>query len=71
VVRLVVSDETILDRLERREAGSLRGWFLDRASGLAEELEAVGIEDFVVSNDGRAVREVASEILDRLGWIKI
>jgi Ni2+-binding GTPase involved in maturation of urease and hydrogenase len=35
---------------------------------LADELEAAAVEDFAVSNDGRPVREVAEEILDRLGW---
>ena len=69
VVRLVASPETLRRRLQQREAGSLRGWFLGRVQSLAQELEAAGVEDFVVDNDGRPVRDVAREILGRLGWL--
>jgi hypothetical protein len=70
VVRLDASSATIRSRLERREVGSLQTWFLGRADGLAAELKAASVEDFAVSNDGRPVREVSSEILERLGWLE-
>jgi hypothetical protein len=55
--------------LQDREVGSLREWFVSRTDGLGADLENAAVEDFVVSNDGRSVPEVASEILDRLGWV--
>jgi hypothetical protein len=69
VVRLTASPTTIRSRLGEWERGSLREWFLERSDALTAELEAAAVEDFVVSNDDRPVREVAGEILDRLGWI--
>jgi adenylylsulfate kinase len=69
VVRLEGSPETIRRRLQDREVGSLREWFVSRTDGLGADLENAAVEDFVVSNDGRSVPEVASEILDRLGWV--
>jgi hypothetical protein len=69
VVRLEGSPETIRRRLEDREVGSLRDWFVSRSDDLGADLENAAVEDFVVSNEGRSVQEVASEILDRLGWV--
>jgi hypothetical protein len=42
-------------------------WHLRRSEELETILEAARLEDFMVSNDGRPVREVAIEVLTRAG----
>ena len=68
VVRLTVS----LDEIRRRAAG-------DQTTGRAADLErteawlaagdGIGLEDLAVAND-RPINDVASEIIDWLGWLR-
>lgn len=62
VVRLTASDETVAARLGRRDAGS------QLAEHLAEGGREADVPDFEVTNDGASVREVAHEVLRRVGW---
>ena len=67
VVRLTVP----LDEIERRLRSDVTAGRLDdlrtAATGLAESV-GVGLEDLTVPND-RPIRDVALEVLDRLGWL--
>ena len=62
VVRLTASDETVAARLGRRDAGS------ELAEHLAERGQEADVGQFEVTNDGAPVREVAQEVLGRVGW---
>ena len=68
VVRLCASLETLTARVRRRESGALLAWHLERTAELAAQMERDQLEDFAVETDGRAVAEVAREILERCGW---
>lgn len=68
VVRIVASPETIKERLKKREVGSFYGRALDRSQELTEALDAAHIDSISIENDGRSIREVALEVMKRLGW---
>ncbi len=42
--------------------------FLARVIDLNTVLDGVGLEDFTVTNENRAVTDVAHELLARAGW---
>jgi hypothetical protein len=44
-------------------------WHLARTIDLETILEQHGLEDFVVENGERSVRDVAIEVLVRSGWL--
>lgn len=69
VCRLAASVETMQARLRRREPGMRQQEFVDRSRQLQTVLDAAGVEDFVVSNDGRSITEVAEEMLSRANWL--
>jgi adenylylsulfate kinase len=66
VVRLRASRATVADRLTRRDDGVTLEKHL--AESVDFEAAAPGIEDYTVTNEDRAPREVAHEILRRSGW---
>jgi len=68
IARLHSSAETIHSRLRNREPGLGVDRDIGRATQLIEQMEADPIEDFVIDNDGRPIREVAVDLLDRAGW---
>jgi broad-specificity NMP kinase len=68
VVRLQASPATLEERIRRRMPGAGVQWHLDRAPVLAEVMERAAIEDHLVETDGRGLREIAEEVLDRVGW---
>lgn len=68
VVRLTASTETMVERIRMREAGSALEWHIARTVELAEKLDSKHIGHFVVSNDGRPLRDVAEEILELAQW---
>ncbi len=68
VVRVIASPSTIEPRLHGREIGSYFDKMWARSQELAGILDVAAIEAFTVNNDGRPVREVAIEILTKLGW---
>lgn len=71
VVRVLASERTILERLRRREIGS----YFEPTSARSRELDSIlhkaQVEDFAVSNDGHSIREVAMEVMGRLGWTDV
>ena len=69
VVRLTATEGTRLARLAAREPDPWRDWHLTRTVELATILEAAGVDDAVVDNDGvRPLRDVAAEVLTAAGW---
>lgn len=70
VCRLVAPEADRIARLlGRMPPGPSREWHLARTVELNSILERLAVEDFVVDNGVRPVREVASEILVRTGWL--
>jgi hypothetical protein len=68
VVRLRASAATLEERIRRRMPGAGLEWHLDRAPELAEIMDRAGVEDHLVDTDGRSLREIAEEVVDRVGW---
>jgi len=69
VVRLRVPLPTLHARLRAREHPGSSDWYLDAASYLVDKMEQAGVEDHVVDNDRRLPREVAEDVLHRVGWL--
>ena len=68
VVRIDADPATRHARLlARHEPGPERDWHLARTDVLAEILVAAGVEELIVTNEGRAPAAVAAEIADALG----
>jgi GNAT superfamily N-acetyltransferase/dephospho-CoA kinase len=69
VVRLTASEATRLARVEERELDRRgRVWHLARSVELEAILDAAGVDDVVVDNDGRPLPAVAAEVLAAAGW---
>lgn len=68
VVRVTASDETIQDRLSRRDTGSVLNEHLNVAEKMSKLLDASRVGDFAIANDDRPIREVTTELLKELGW---
>jgi hypothetical protein len=70
VVRLAASVRTRRERIVRRELDS--GWrdrFLVRTVELEALLDGDDVADVTVDNDERAPRDVATEVLEKAGWL--
>jgi hypothetical protein len=70
VVRLSSFGATVKERLQRRDTGPVLEEHLRQAVVMAELMDRAALEDFKVANDGRPLREVATEILLRAGWVQ-
>jgi dephospho-CoA kinase len=68
VVRLTAAPEVIAERLRRRDGGQTLAEHLEEAPDMARALEAAKLEDAVVPNEGRPVRETAQEVLRVMHW---
>lgn len=69
IVRVDAPEEVRFARLAEREPeGQWRDWSLSRTVELADALEALDLDDAVVSTDDRARQDVASEVLAAAGW---
>ena len=68
VVRLTVSLQEIRERL-RSDVTTARQDDLREAEAQVATSMGIGIEDLTIAND-RPIREVALDILDRLGWMR-
>jgi dephospho-CoA kinase len=68
VVRLTAPPEVIEARLRRRDEGAVLEEHLEESGAMARAMEEAGIEDLIVENDRQPLREVAAEVLRRLGW---
>jgi ribose 1,5-bisphosphokinase PhnN len=69
VCRIVASVETMRQRLQMRETGIAQQEYLANAARLDASLDRARLEDFSVTNENRAVTDVAFEILVKSGWI--
>ncbi|MDQ3669470.1 MAG: hypothetical protein M3377_04195 [Actinomycetota bacterium] len=67
-VRVGASAELVEERLRRRDTGAELEHHLSEARTSADTVASLGAEDFHVRNDARPIREVAAEVLERLGW---
>jgi dephospho-CoA kinase len=68
VVRLTASPGTIAERLRKRDTGVILEEHLSEASEFTQILDEIRIDDIQVENEDRSVREVAMDVLGRLGW---
>lgn len=71
VVRLAASRGTLARRVQRRELGSGRDRHLQRASELAQVMDRNAGEDVLVHVDGKAVTEIAREVLMHTRWLNV
>jgi adenylylsulfate kinase-like enzyme len=69
VVRLVTSPDLLEARLRGRDTGRLLNDHLAITPTVEHQLDESRLEDFRVTNDDAAPREVAAEILERIGWL--
>jgi broad-specificity NMP kinase len=68
VVRLHAALPTLHSRLAGREAGASLVWHQQRAAELLTLMEAHPVEDFRVETEGKAVLEIAQEIVSHIQW---
>jgi adenylylsulfate kinase len=68
VVRLTAAKQTLDARLRLRDTGAELEEHLREAAGMAEIMESLQLEDFVVSTEGARVEDVAAEVIRKLGW---
>lgn len=68
VVRVTAAPHVIQQRLMKREVGSFYGRAWQRSQELTEALDRVDIQSLSVENDERPIREVAMEVMGKLGW---
>jgi adenylylsulfate kinase-like enzyme len=68
VFRLSVSSQAVTERLKRRDTGRVLEEHLEVAPAITTDLDRARIEDFLVSNEDRSIRESSSEILRLARW---
>lgn len=69
VALISAPEEVLYERIRSRDSGALQQDFLRRTGALAKEIEAAGIHDSVVINNGVDPRELATKILVSHNWI--
>lgn len=69
VVLVKAPREVLEARIRTRNSGRLQEDFLARTNEVARAIEAAGIHDFEVQGDGGVPRELAEQVLGKLGWI--
>lgn len=69
ICRLTSSIETMEQRVRRRELGLLQESFIERVKQLNVILDRAKLEGFCVQNENRPITQVATEMLERAGWI--
>ncbi len=71
VVRLRARDESLRERLARRETGAGRDAQIERSLRQAKRIAGEDAAAFlVVDTDGRSPKELARDALDKEGWLK-
>jgi Ni2+-binding GTPase involved in maturation of urease and hydrogenase len=56
-------------RLRTREPGMRQDEFVERSRTLEAIVAAAGVEDFSIADNARDITAVATELLQRAGWI--
>lgn len=69
ICRLRARLETMEVRVRLREPGILQEQFVKRVRVLEAALDAAGLEDFAVDNDGRSITDVARDVLRHAKWM--
>lgn len=69
VCRLTASIAAMQQRVKMRESGVAQQQYVARVTTLNTILDHARFEDFTVTNENRAVTEVAQEMLVKAGWI--
>ena len=69
IVQLTASDDTLLQRVRRREIGSGQSWHEARALELSEKLSKADFSDLVVNTDQRTLSDIAREIFEAFNWL--
>lgn len=70
VVRLRAGDESLLKRLDRREAGAGREAQIERSLRQASRMAGEAPDGFVIiDTDGRTPPELARDVLGKAGWL--
>lgn len=67
VVRLRAPLPLLRERILARQAGD-PGWYLGAAEYLDSVFDTAGVEDIVIDNVDRPVRDVAADVLRLAGW---
>ena len=62
IIQLNARDETLLDRVRRRETGIGRAWHEDRALALSSQLRGSGLAHHEIETDAKTVAEIAREV---------
>lgn len=70
VVRLITPPSLLEARLRGRDVGRLLDDHLAVMPTIARSLDQSRIEDFRVMNDARPAGEVATRVLERVGWLR-
>ncbi|CAN7660751.1 hypothetical protein [Bosea sp. LjRoot237] len=71
VVRLLGNDDSLRERLDRRETGAGRDAQIERSLRQARRLANEAANGFiVVDTDGRTPAELAREVLGTIGWTR-
>ena len=68
VVRVDASKEIVEARLRARDTGAELEGHLHELAATTTVVDGLGIEDLRIDNGGRPIREVAADLLARLGW---
>lgn len=68
VVRVDSSPALVAARLRGRDSGRILEEHLRQSGEFASVVASLGVEDLVIDNGDRAVREVALEVLGLIGW---
>ncbi len=72
VVRLRAGEESLIERLDRRETGAGRDAQIERSLRQARRLADEATGDFiVVETDGRSPAELAGEVFGKAGWLPV
>lgn len=71
IVQLNASDDSLQNRVQRREIGSGRAWHERRAVELSRQLRDLKIADIEIDTDNKSIASVAREVREHLKWAKV
>ncbi len=70
VIRLMVDDASLVDRLDRRETGAGRDEQVERSLQQSRRLRDEAQDGLIaIDTSGRRPADVAETVLDRIGWL--
>lgn len=69
ICMVTASSATRARRIAARDGGTLQKDFLERTDELDERIRSLRLHDLEIVNDGRALPDIAAEVLHDLGWL--